>query len=183
MLAEDRNSNNGKQVISKHTVPVPRPAGSTGSLQTCHTQASSLHSLTPPELCLPQVAAEVTSSWSLLSQLLNGAKWVVKQNKNPSIREQSHSWVSVSLREGRSLSVPEEKKPQQLPGPHLPLLMAINVEECVWLSSALGFNRIPDQLGSLLSSSKIPYLLFWTPIRAANSWGALVEPGRILLLF
>lgn len=51
------------------------PAGNADFMQTCHSEVSSLAwSLYPPQLGLLQVIAEVTSSLSLLSQLLNVAK-------------------------------------------------------------------------------------------------------------
>lgn len=75
MLTENGNGHNGKQVISEHAVPLPGVCWNADFMQTCHSEVSSLTwSLYPLQLGLLQVIAEVTSSLSLLSQLLNVAK-------------------------------------------------------------------------------------------------------------
>lgn len=85
-------------------------------MQTCHSKVSSLAwSFYPLQLCLLQVIAEVTSSLSQLSQLLNVVKEVLLKKIHPS-ESKAILWFSVSLREWRRLPQVPEREATASPG-------------------------------------------------------------------
>lgn len=96
-----------------------------------------------------------------------------KKKKIHSSENKAILWVSVSLRERRRLSSTRKRSHSSsylIPwglGPHLPLLMVINVEEYVRLNSAMGLNRITDWAVSFclaLSFPAIKYLVFFSEL-------------------
>lgn len=147
----------------------PEPAGNADSLWAGH-RVISLFPSPSPSSTLP------TPSCSRGDKLMICALSAVKCSKISakfffkSIHQRTKQFFGSvpALENGGVSQVPGRGASSYLSpwglGPHLPLLMVINVEEYVWLNSAIGLKRITDQLGSLLPNNKIKYHMFFSEL-------------------